>query len=252
MEKINILQGWIDSNTNNNDLNNYWEIVNLNWMIYKKRDLWEISFIVLRTSRDVIQCVLEWETVKTNNNLKNWDFIEVTWVLSEANKAYKWKEIHVERIEKLSWPIEDLVINISSKAMNTINIDTLLDNRLITLRNIEQRAIFKLQEWVTLAFREFLNLNWFTEIHSPKLVSWAAEWWANVFKMDYFGKTAFLAQSPQFYKQFMVPVFDRVYETWPVFRAEKHSTTRHSNEYTSLDIEMWYIKSFKDLMNLEV
>lgn len=100
-------------------------------------------------------------------------------------------------------------------------------------------------------FREFLHGEGFTEIHSPKIVKVGAEGGANIFKLDYFGQKAFLAQSPQFYKQTMVGVFDRVFEVGPVFRAEKHATTRHLNEYTSLDFEMGYIDSFADVMEME-
>jgi len=91
----------------------------------------------------------------------------------------------------------------------------------------------------------------FTEFHSPKIVAQGAEGGANIFKLEYFDKMAFLAQSPQFYKQAMVPVFGRVFEVGPVFRAEKHDTSRHLNEYTSLDFEMGFIDSFYDIMNME-
>jgi nondiscriminating aspartyl-tRNA synthetase len=91
----------------------------------------------------------------------------------------------------------------------------------------------------------------FTEIRTPKIVAGNAEGGANVFKLEYFGKKAFLAQSPQVYKQTMVGVYDRVFEAAPVFRAEKHNTTRHLNEYTSLDFEMGYIDGFEDIMEME-
>ena len=100
-------------------------------------------------------------------------------------------------------------------------------------------------------FREYLNEQGFTEIHTPKIGSKGAEGGANIFKLDYFHHPAVLAQSPQFYKQMMVGVFDRVFETAPVFRAEKHNTKRHLNEYTSLDFEMGYIDSFEDVMAME-
>ena len=91
----------------------------------------------------------------------------------------------------------------------------------------------------------------FTEIHSLKIVAEGAEGGANIFKLDYFGKQAYLAQSPQFYKQMMVGVFERVFEIAPVFRAEKHDTARHLNEYTSVDFEMGFIESFEDIMQME-
>ena len=126
-----------------------------------------------------------------------------------------------------------------------------MDYRPITLRNEKQRAIFKLQEGICRGFREFFYNNDFTEIHTPKIVKSGAEGGANIFSLNYFGQEAYLAQSPQFYKQMMVGVFDRVFEAAPVFRAEKHNTKRHLNEYTSLDFEMGYIESFQDIMEME-
>ena len=104
---------------------------------------------------------------------------------------------------------------------------------------------------LTKAFRDYLYGQGFTEIHTPKIGARGAEGGANLFKFSYFHKPAVLAQSPQFYKQMMVGVFDRVFETGPVFRAEKHNTKRHLNEYTSLDFEMGYIDSFEEIMAME-
>ncbi len=119
------------------------------------------------------------------------------------------------------------------------------------LRNVRERAKFKIQEGIVRGFREFLSSQGFTEVHTPKIVSRGAEGGANVFKLNYFNKKAELGQSPQFYKQMMVGVFDRVFEVAPVFRAEKHNTTRHLNEYIGLDFEMGYIDSFEDVMAME-
>ena len=119
------------------------------------------------------------------------------------------------------------------------------------LRNLRERAKFRIQETITRSFRDFLYSQNFTEIHTPKIGARGAEGGANIFKLDYFHHPAVLAQSPQFYKQMMVGVFDRVFETGPVFRAEKHNTKRHLNEYTSLDFEMGYIDSFTEIMEME-
>ena len=100
-------------------------------------------------------------------------------------------------------------------------------------------------------FRDFLYSQGFTEIHTPKIGAKSAEGGANLFRLEYFHRPAVLQQSPQFYKQMMVGVFDRVFETAPVFRAEKHNTKRHLNEYTSLDFEMGYIDGFEDIMAME-
>lgn len=134
-------------------------------------------------------------------------------------------------------------------------VDTSLENLLMyrpaTLRNEKERAIFRIQEGLCQGFRAFLTEQNFTEIHTPKIVAAGAEGGANIFSLDYFGKDAYLAQSPQFYKQCLVGVFERVFEIAPVFRAEKHDTARHLNEYTSVDFEMGYLNDFTDLMRME-
>ena len=131
------------------------------------------------------------------------------------------------------------------------SLSTLLDYRPLTLRNDKQRAVFKLQEGVCRGFREFLYQEQFTEIHTPKIVCSGAEGGANIFHLDYFGQEAYLAQSPQFYKQMMTGVFERVFEIGPVFRAERHDTSRHLNEYTGVDFEMGYIRDFTEIMDME-
>src|SRR5699024_4196064 len=140
-------------------------------------------------------------------------------------------------------------------AVDKWKLDTSLEAKLnfrpIALRNVRERAKFRIQEGLVRAFRDYLYSRGFTEIHTPKIGARGAEGGANLFKFSYFHKPAVLAQSPQFYKQMMVGVFDRVFETGPVFRAEKHNTKRHLNEYTSLDFEMGYIDSFREIMAME-
>mgnify|MGYP000913379822 FL=1 len=126
-----------------------------------------------------------------------------------------------------------------------------MDNRSVALRNPHERAIFKIQEGVCNGFREFMLKEGFTEIHTPKIVAQGAEGGANIFHLEYFDKPAFLNQSPQFYKQTAVAFFDRVFEIAPVYRAEKHATSRHINEYIGLDFEMGYIDSMYDVMAME-
>ena len=141
-------------------------------------------------------------------------------------------------------------LQIAKWKLNT-SLEAKLNYRPVALRNIRERAKFRLQEGLCRAFRDFLYGQGFTEIHTPKIGAKSAEGGANLFKLEYFHRPAVLQQSPQFYKQMMVGVFDRVFETAPVFRAEKHNTKRHLNEYTSLDLEMGYIEGFEDLMALE-
>lgn len=132
-----------------------------------------------------------------------------------------------------------------------INLDTYLDHLPLTLRADNKRAIFKVQAVLIGAFRTFLTDNGFTEFQSPKLIGEDAEGGANAFTVEYFGHTAHLAQSPQLYKQILVGVFERVFAVGNVYRAEKHSTSRHLNEYTSMDIEMGFIKDHTDIMIME-
>lgn len=132
-----------------------------------------------------------------------------------------------------------------------INLDTYLDNLPLTLRGEKQRAIFKVQAVIINAFRQFLMKEGFTEFQAPKLIGEDAEGGADAFSLEYFGHTAHLAQSPQLYKQIMVGIFEKVFTTGNVYRAEKHSTTRHMNEYTSLDLEMGFIKDHTDVMKME-
>ncbi len=133
-----------------------------------------------------------------------------------------------------------------------LNLDTLLDYRPLTLRRERERAIFKVQHEILVAYRSFLTDEGFTEIEAPKIVGGDAEGGGNVFRIEYLkDKWAYLATSPQLYKQIMVGVFERVFAVGNVFRAELHSTSRHLNEYTSLDIEMGFIEDHTDIMALE-
>jgi len=132
-----------------------------------------------------------------------------------------------------------------------INIDTYLDNMPLTLRTEKAKAIFKVQATIVKAFREFFDGEGFTEFQAPKLIGDDAEGGANAFSLEYFGHTAHLAQSPQLYKQIMVGVFERVYAIGNVYRAEKHATTRHINEYTSMDAEFGFIKDHMDVIRME-
>ncbi len=140
-------------------------------------------------------------------------------------------------------------LTIGKRAVNAA-LPTLLDHAVVANRHPARRALFRLAAGVMAAFRGGLNARGFTEIQTPKLVASATESGANVFAVDYFGRTAYLAQSPQFYKQIMVGVFERVFEVGPVFRAEPHDTIRHINEYVSLDVEFGFIEDHFTVMAL--
>lgn len=170
-------------------------------------------------------------------------------VVSEERSSAGY-ELQLISFRQLSAPDPDMPVVINNKEIAAM-LDTILDYRPITLRNQRERTIFKIQEGIARGFRNFLTEQKFTEIRSPKIVFSGAEGGANIFKLDYFGKEAYLAQSPQFYKQIMVGVYERVFEIAPVFRAENHHTSRHINEYTSVDFEMGFIESFNEIMEME-
>ncbi len=227
--------------------------VKINGYIHTIRDMGEVAFVVLRKREGLVQCVYE-EGV-TNcvlKELKEGMTVEVEGNLHEEERAPLGFEVRLTEVTVLSSPKEGtmLPLPISKWKMKT-SLETKLNYRPISLRNIRERAIFKIQEGIIRGFRDFMFSQGFTEIRTPKIVAGNAEGGANVFKLEYFGSKAFLAQSPQFYKQTMVGVYDRVFEAAPVFRAEKHNTTRHLNEYTSLDFEMGYIDGFEDVMAME-
>lgn len=230
-----------------------WEgkTVAVNGAVHTIRDMGDVAFIVLRKREGLLQCVYE-EGI-TNFDLKTLKenaTVEVKGEVHPEDRAPGGMEIRLKEIKILTEPAAAMPIPISKWKL-TSNLETILDLRPVSLRNIRERAKFKIQEGIIRGFRDFLYGEGFTEIHTPKIVSRGAEGGANIFKLDYFGKKAELAQSPQFYKQTMVGVYDRVYEAAPVFRAEKHNTKRHLNEYTSLDFEMGYIDSFEDVMAME-
>lgn len=225
--------------------------VKVNGAIHTIRDMGTVAFIVLRKRDGLLQCVYQQDqTAFELKSLKEADTVEMTGTVIRNEKAPNGIEVLLEDILILSEPVEPMPVPIAKWKIGT-TLETNLDLRPITLRNVRERAKFRIQEGITRGFRDFLYENGFTEIHTPKICSKGAEGGANLFRMDYFHRPAVLAQSPQFYKQMMVGVFDRVFETAPVFRAEKHNTKRHLNEYTSLDFEMGYIHGFEDIMSME-
>jgi len=227
------------------------ESVKMNGAVHTIRDMGEVAFVILRKADGLVQCVYEAGVTKFDlKNLKEESAVEITGTVALEERAPHGFEIRLKDIQVLSEPAEVMPIAISKYKMNT-SLETKLALRPISLRNVRERAKFKLQEGIVRGFRDYLHGKGFTEIRTPKIVARGAEGGSNVFKLDYFNKKAELGQSPQFYKQTMVGVYDRVFEAAPVFRAEKHNTTRHLNEYVSLDFEMGYIDGFEDIMEME-
>ena len=219
--------------------------------VHSIRNMGDVAFVILRRREGLFQTVFENEKADISiHDLKEAMTVRVKGILHEEKRAPHEREIRIRGVEILSQPAEPMPLAIDKWKLNT-SLEAKLNLRPIALRNIEERSKFKIQEALTRAFRDYLYENGFTEIHTPKIGARGAEGGANLFKFSYFHKPAVLAQSPQFYKQMMVGVFDRVFETGPVFRAEKHNTKRHLNEYTSLDFEMGYIDSFEEIMAME-
>lgn len=219
--------------------------------IYKLRRMSGFAFVLLRTCRYVIQCVYSPEFSRFGmEELVEESCVRVRALVAQEERSRLGWELRLLELQALSLPAQPMPIVINQKKVDT-SLENLLDYRMLTLRNEKQRAIFKIQEGICRGFRSFLEEQHFTEIHSPKIVEAGAEGGANIFSLEYFGRQAYLAQSPQFYKQMMVGVFERVYEVGPVFRAEKHDTSRHLNEYTGVDFEMGYIDSFEEIMEME-
>lgn len=226
--------------------------VKVHGSIYKIRKMSGFAFILLRTRREVIQCIYSSEEAKFSlEELKENACVRFTGRVVAEERARKGYDFHLLEMTLLSRSVEEMPVVINGKEMKA-SLETILDYRPITLRNESIRAIFKLQEGLCQGFREFLSRENFTEIHSPKLVSQGAEGGANIFSLKYFDQQAYLAQSPQFYKQMMVGVYERVFEIGPVFRAEKHDTSRHLNEYTGVDFEMGYVTKVEQLMAMEI
>ena len=226
--------------------------VKVNGAVHTIRDMGTVAFVVLRKREGLLQGVYEEGIAGFDlKDLREADAVEIEGTLEKNEKAPNGIEIRMESLRILSEPEADMMpLAISKWKLNT-SLDAKLNYRPIALRNVRERAKFKLQEGITRAFRDFLYEQGFTEIHTPKIGAKSAEGGANLFRLDYFHRPAVLQQSPQLYKQMMVGVFDRVFETGPVFRAEKHNTKRHLNEYTSLDFEMGYIDSFEEIMAME-
>lgn len=225
--------------------------IRMNGAVHTIRHMGEVAFVILRKSRGLVQCVYEAGITDFDiRELKEESAVEVMGVVKAEERAPQGFEIRLKEIRVLSRPAEPLPLAVSKWKLNT-SLETKLSLRPISLRNVRERAKFKIQEGIVRGFRDYLLSRDFTEIRTPKIVARGAEGGSNVFKLEYFNKKAELGQSPQFYKQTMVGVYDRVFEVAPVFRAEKHNTTRHLNEYTSLDFEMGYIDSFRDVMDME-
>lgn len=232
--------------------------VKLSGWVNVRRDHGKLIFIDLRDRSGIIQMVVipdKAEAYSASKEVRSEYVIEVEGLVKERPGGQEKNEnllgrveIEVEKMEIISRIEGELPFDVSKKDLD-VNLATLLDNRNLSLRNKKVNDIFKVFSQVLKSYADVMRERGFLEIKSPKILSAATEGGANFFKIKYFKRDAYLAQSPQFYKQAGVGAFERVFEIGTVFRAEPHFTTRHVNEYTGLDAEMGFIESFSDVMD---
>lgn len=226
------------------------EVTLAGWL-HKKRLLGGLTFINLRDRTGTAQILVEDKSeVEKLRGLQIGTVMTVTGKVHKDERAPGGVELHNAKIEVII-PVEDASPIEIDKPLDhrSENLDSLLEYRVIGLRNLQETAVFKIQAAIKKGIREYLDEQGFTEFTSPKLLAEATEGGAEVFKLDYFGKTATLAQSAQFYKQMMVGVFERAYEIGPTYRAELSATTRHMTEFTTIDAEAGFI-SFEELLDI--
>jgi nondiscriminating aspartyl-tRNA synthetase len=223
--------------------------VRLQGWLHNLRRLGEVNFIILRDRAGLAQAVVSEADIEPLAGLQDESVIQVEGTVVAAANAPGGYELHHNTIAVIT-PVSAPMPFALNKQTLKVSQPLFLEHAVVGHRHPQQRAILKLGAGIMRAFRETLHERDFVEIQSPKLVAAATESGANVFAVDYFGQTAYLAQSPQFYKQIMVGVFERVYEVAPVFRAEKHATVRHLNEYISLDVEFGFIQDHYTVMML--
>ncbi|GAA3401899.1 aspartate--tRNA(Asn) ligase [Paenibacillus hodogayensis] len=222
--------------------------VMLEGWVHSIRRLGGLAFLNVRDRSGIAQCVLEGELA--NAALAPESVVAVSGVAVLAPKAPGGAELRAASVDCLS-AAAPLPFELNKKTIPA-RLDTMLDHRALSLRHPQTHATFTVQSALAGAFREFMSGRGFTQIFTPKLVAAGTEGGSNLFPVDYFGRRAYLAQSPQFYKQMMVGAgYERVFEIAPVYRAEEHDTSRHLNEYVSLDVEMGFIRSEEELMELE-
>lgn len=226
--------------------------VTIQGWLHKKRLLGGLTFINVRDRSGLTQVVIkDKDEVEKLRGLQIGTVLQIEGTPADEPRAPGGVELHDAALEVIVPVTEEPPVEIDKPLSHKPeNLDTLFDNRVVGLRNLQETKIFKIRSELTRYIREFLYSQDFTEINTPKLVAGAAEGGAEVFKLDYFGKEATLAQSPQLYKQIMVGVFERVFEIAPAFRAEMSATTRHVSEVTMLDIEMGFIDGHDDVLNM--
>jgi len=213
--------------------------------VHRRRRLGAVAFLLVRDRSGVAQVVLSDGAVL--DALPEETVIAVEGTVTAREQAPGGVELTSPQVTALSAPAATPPVQLWRPALD-VGLPTVLDHAPVVWRHRTRQALWRIAASSVRGFRRVLDVRGFTEIHTPKLVGGATESGANVFTVDYFGRPAYLAQSPQLYKQIMVGVFERVYETGPVFRAEPHDTSRHLAEYVSLDVELGFIDDHRDVL----
>jgi len=214
--------------------------------VHRIRDLGGVSFVVLRDRSGSVQLVFDAKPTVTLESV-----IQVTGSAARNEKAPGGIEVRVRTTEVLSAAEVDLPFPVNQDPAK-MPLESILDNRMISLRNPQILSIFRVQSTILRCFAECLRAEGFSEIKTSKLIGTGTEGGTGLFQVEYFETKVYLTQSPQIYKQALIASgLERVFEIGPAYRAEKHDTPRHINEFTSLDVEMAFIKSEQDLMDLE-
>ena len=222
--------------------------VRIEGWVHRRRVLGAVAFLIVRDRSGLAQAVArDPESLQVVRRCGEETVVSVTGVVTRNPAAPGGVEVTETRITLVGEPAQPPPVDLWQPALEA-GLPAILDHAAVTWRHPLRRARWELAAASLRGFRAALDGLGFTEIRTPKFVSSATESGASVFGVDYFGRPAYLAQSPQFYKQTMVGVFERVYETGPVFRAEPHDTARHLAEYTSLDAEVGFIGDHRDVL----
>ncbi|MDR0878559.1 MAG: aspartate--tRNA(Asn) ligase [Treponema sp.] len=226
--------------------------VEVSGWVHRIRDMGGITFVILRDRSGTLQLVLDEKPVDAGGRpLTLESVITVRGKPALNDKAPGGCELKVSSLQILSRALPDLPYQVNGDISRT-GLEAILDNRSLSLRNPKIRAIFKIQATIIEAFSAHLRSLDFTEIKSSKLTAGSTEGGTELFEVEYFDRKVYLAQSPQLYKETMVAAgLERVFEVAPAYRAEKHDTPRHLNEYVSMDVEMGFIESELELIELE-
>ncbi len=229
------------------------EILLKGW-IHQIRPLGKIAFILLRDRTGIVQTIIT--DLKRINvaELERESAIEILGKVKQEKQAPEGIEVEVSKINVISQTHTPIPFEVNrTQDMLNLKIDMILDHRPFSLRNPELGSVFKVQAEICRSFAEFMRQNGFLEVHTSKIIAQGTEGGTALFPIQYFEQKAYLAQSPQFYKQMLVGAgYERVFEIGFVYRAEDHATSRHINEYLSLDFEMGFIESYQDVINLEI